>query len=235
MTNWILVPRGGLWVECGFALPPPPPPRVLARDLVEVFADDSSEQKARTLTRFVGEAWLSGLAKGKTGRDLIKAGWSGAYRWSAKYPGMGKPPPREVARAMRDVGIARLALMAWGRVMGLCENEGEDMSRTKSGTLIKQAARPRSDAGSAGYRPLRDGVAPKPIEPKLDGLADFEASFGAGKEAWSTPEGQEFLRTMRGGLDSHGVKQEEAAPIESPEPKRRMTQPGLFDALGVKV
>ena len=153
------------------------------------------------------------------------------------------------------------------------------MSRTKSGTLIKQAARPRSDAGSAGYRPLRDGVAvpriePKPVavdyrcsrcgrldelnenpgdsaedcpgcaspvEPvpvapaKVDGLADFEASFGAGKEAWSTPEGQEFLRTMRGGLDSHGVKQEEAAPVEAPDPKRRMTQPGLFDALGVKV
>ena len=108
------------------------------------------------------------------------------------------------------------------------------MSRTKSGTLIK-AVRGKSDAGEAGYRPLRDGVAVPRIEPKLDGLADFEASFGAGKEAWSTPEGQEFLRTMRGGLDSHGVKQEEAAPVEAPDPKRRMTQPGLFDALGVKV
>ncbi len=32
----------------------------------------------------------------------------------------------------------------------------------KSG-LIKAAARPKSDAGEAGYRPLRDGVAVLPV------------------------------------------------------------------------
>ena len=217
-----MVPRGGLWVECGFALPPPPPPRVLARDLVEVFAGDSAEQRARTLLRFVGEAWLAGRAKGKQGRDLIKAGWSGAYRWAAKYPVKDatgatvpvKPPPRDVARAMRDTGIARLVLLAWVRVVGLCSSEGDDdMSRGKSGAL-KAAVRPKSDAGHAGWRPKVDmaasmqinGLRPAPVEPVLAAIvAPIEA------------EAREI-----------------AAPVEPHEP-RRMTQPGLFDALGVKV
>ncbi len=209
-----LVPRGGLWVECGYALPPPPPPRVMVRDLVEVFADDSQEQRARTLLRFVGEAWLAGRAKGKTGRDLIKAGWSGAYRWAAKYPGQGKPARRDVARAIRDVGVARVVLMAWGRVLvlGLCSSEGEDdMSRGKSGAL-KAAVRPKSDAGTAGFRAWRDlpaavAVEMPPIDPVLAAIvAPIEA------------EAREI-----------------ATPTEAPDPKRRMTQPGLFDALGVKV
>ena len=61
---------------------------------------------------------------------------------------------------------------------------------------------------------VRDGGAANPIGPVPDGPADFEASFGAGKEAWSEPEGQEFLRTMRGGLDSQGGALVEAPPIE---------------------
>jgi hypothetical protein len=36
---------------------------------------------------------------------------------------------------------------------------------------------------------------------KQDGSAFFEASFGAGRETMSTPEGRRFLREMRGGLD----------------------------------
>ncbi len=83
------------------------------------------------------------------------------------------------------------------------------MSRTKSGTLTK-AVRGKSDAGEAGYRPLRDGVAPVPIDP-------------------GSP--RETAAVVR-ELESFGAV---TAPVEVPDPKRRMTQPGLFDALGVKV
>lgn len=41
-----------------------------------------------------------------------------------------------------------------------------------------------------------------------DGRATFEESFGAGRETWSTPEGQRFLREMRGGLNEHGIDRE---------------------------
>ena len=214
-----MVSRNGLYVECGHELPPPPPPRVMVRDLVEVFAGDSQEQRARTLLRFVGEAWLSGLAKGKRGKDLIKAGWSGAYRWAAKYPVRDtdggtravKPPPRDVARAIRDVGMARLVVLAWGRILGLCD-EGEDMSRSKSGALIKAAARPKSDAGTAGFRAWRDlppaaAVGMPPIEPVLAAIvAPIEV------------EAREI-----------------AAPPKPESPPRRMAQVDLFDALGVKL
>lgn len=156
-----LVPRGGLWVECGYALPPPPPPRVMVRDLVEVFADDSQEQRARTLLRFVGEAWLAGRAKGKTGRDLIKAGWSGAYRWGNKYPvakeggGMvaSRPAPRDVARAMRDTGIARLVLMAWVRVVGLCGSaDRREHERSKDRCEVQETGAGLARSGSGGVR-----------------------------------------------------------------------------------
>ena len=214
-----MVSRNGLYVECGHELPPPPPPRVLARDMIEAFTDDSPEQKARTLTRFVGEAWLSGRGQGKRGKDLIKAGWSGAYRWAAKYPVRDtdggtravKPPPRDVARAIRDVGMARLVVLAWGRILGLCD-EGEDMSRSKSGALIKAAARPKSDAGTAGFRAWRDlppaaAVGMPPIEPVLAAIvAPIEV------------EAREI-----------------AAPPKPESPPRRMAQVDLFDALGVKL
>ncbi len=88
------------------------------------------------------------------------------------------------------------------------------MSRTKSTGLIKAAKRPKSDAGHAGWRPKVDmaasmqinGLRPAAVEPVLAAIvAPIEA------------EAREI-----------------AAPVEPHEP-RRMTQPGLFDALGVKV
>ena len=99
------------------------------------------------------------------------------------------------------------------------------MSRTKSTGLIKAAVRPKSDAGHAGWRPRVDMAAsmqingmrpaapaePKPIEP-------IEPVRLTATEAREIHEDRE--RTER--LD----------PQEAP---RRMTQPGLFDALGVKV
>jgi hypothetical protein len=33
-----------------------------------------------------------------------------------------------------------------------------------------------------------------------DPLADFDESYGCGTETWACPEGQKFLRTMRGGI-----------------------------------
>ena len=299
-----MVPRGGLWVECGFALPPPPPPRVLARDVVERFSDDSAEQRARTLLRFVGEAWLAGRAKGKTGRDLIKAGWSGAYRWAAKYPVKDatgatvpvKPPPRDVARAMRDTGTARLVLMAWGRVLGLCGSadrreherskdrcevqetgagltrsgsggvrsgerpdhqrerfrggpqggsvhagehqadaeggaarpspgckatEEEAVSRGKSGAL-RAAVRPKSDAGRAGWRP------------KVDMAASMQVN-GLRPAAPVEPVPIEPVRLTAAEAREIHEDRERTERLDPQEAPRRMTQPGLFDALGVKV
>jgi hypothetical protein len=35
-----------------------------------------------------------------------------------------------------------------------------------------------------------------------DPFADFEESYGSGSDLWSTPEGQRFIRTMRGGVAS---------------------------------
>ena len=100
------------------------------------------------------------------------------------------------------------------------------MSRTKSTGLIKAAARPKSDAGHAGWRPRVDmaasmqinGVRPVavPVEPKL--IEPIEPVRLTATEAREIHEDRE--RTER--LD----------PQEAP---RRMTQPGLFDALGVKV
>lgn len=119
-----LVLRGGAWVECGAVLPPPPPPRVQARDLVEVFALDAPEQKAQALVRFVGEAYLAGLAKGKRDKELSNAAWSGAHRWRAKYPAE-RLDRRAVGRAIRDVGLVRLVLRAWGRILGW----GRDLKR----------------------------------------------------------------------------------------------------------
>ena len=78
-----LVPRGGLWVECGFALPPPPPPRVLARDLVEVFAREPADAKAEYLARMAGIAVERGY----------KPGWVGV-KYQTKY---GAWPPRGAA------------------------------------------------------------------------------------------------------------------------------------------
>lgn len=84
------------------------------------------------------------------------------------------------------------------------------MSRTKSGTLIK-AVRGKSDAGEAGYRPLRDGVAPKPIEPG------------------SPAETAKVVRE----LEAFGAVAAPAAPpvVEAVDPR----QLGLFASLGVKV
>ena len=97
------------------------------------------------------------------------------------------------------------------------------MSRTKSTGLIKAAVRPKSDAGHAGWRPKVDmaasmqinGLRPvaTPVEPK-----PIEPVRLTAAEAREIHEDRE--RTER--LD----------PQETP---RRMTQPGLFDALGVKV
>ena len=98
------------------------------------------------------------------------------------------------------------------------------MSRTKSTGLIKAAVRPKSDAGHAGWRPRVDMAAsmqvnglrpvahvePKPIDP------------GSPRE----------VAVIVRDLESFGAV---AASVEPPDPKRRMTQPGLFDALGVKV
>ena len=78
------------------------------------------------------------------------------------------------------------------------------MSRTKSGTLIK-AVRGKSDAGAAGYRPLRDGVAPKPIDP-------------------GSP--RETAAVVR-ELESFGAV---AAPAPEPADPRQL---GLFASLGV--
>ena len=85
------------------------------------------------------------------------------------------------------------------------------MSRTKSTGLIKAAKRPKSDAGTAGFRAWRDLPAAVAVEmPPFDPVL---AAIVAPIEA----EAREI-----------------AAPVEPHEP-RRMTQPGLFDALGVKV
>ena len=252
-----MVSRNGLYVECGHELPPPPPPRVMVRDLVEVFADDSLEQRARTLLRFVGEAWLAGRAKGKQGRDLIKAGWSGAYRWAAKYPTKDaegnrtvpvKPAAKDVARAIRDTGIARLVLMAWGRVVGLCLSEGEDdMSRGKSGAL-RAAVRPKSDAGHAGWRPRVDMAASMQVNGLRPVAADLEADVEAGRvldlgavvrmraaERAAESARQHPPNPIEYPPPVEVEAREVAAPVAPPDPKRRMTQPGLFDSLGVKV
>ena len=103
--------------------------------------------------------------------------------------------------------------------MGLCE--GENMSRSKSGALIKRALRGTSDAGRAGWRPRVDmaesarinGLRPAavveapPVEP-------VPAAIVAPIEA----ETREF-----------------AAPPKPEAPPRRMAQVDLFAALGVKV
>ena len=101
------------------------------------------------------------------------------------------------------------------------------MSRTKSTGLIKAAVRSKSDAGHAGWRPkvdmaasmqingLRPAVAPVKPEPKPKPIEPVRLTAAEAREIHEDRE-----RTER--LD----------PQEAP---RRMTQPGLFDALGVKV
>ena len=97
------------------------------------------------------------------------------------------------------------------------------MSRTKSTGLIKAAKRPKSDAGHAGWRPKVDmvasmqvnGLRPAPVEPKPIDPGSPRETAAVVRE-----------------LESFGAV---TAPVEVPDPKRRMTQPGLFDSLGVKV
>ena len=96
-----LVPRNGLWVECGFALPPPPPPRVMVRDLVEVRQSDAQDVIAERLHRFVREAYGRALAKGKTGADAERSAWSGIKRFEATQ---GQRLPGRVAlRTIREI------------------------------------------------------------------------------------------------------------------------------------
>ena len=78
-----LVPRNGLWVECGFALPPPPPPRVMVRDLVEQFAREPADVKAEYLARMARVAVERGY----------KPGWVGV-KYKSKY---GAYPARGAA------------------------------------------------------------------------------------------------------------------------------------------
>ena len=66
--------RKEIAVECGFALPPPPPPRVMVRDLVEVFAREPADVKAEYLARMARTAVEKGY----------KPGWVG-FKYQAKY------------------------------------------------------------------------------------------------------------------------------------------------------
>jgi hypothetical protein len=49
-----------------------------------------------------------------------------------------------------------------------------------------------------------------------DPLADFDESYGCGAEAWACPEGQKFLRTMRGGVAPSETRLEVSAPENVP-------------------
>lgn len=124
------------------------------------------------------------------------------------------------------------------------------MSRTKSTGLIKAAVRPKSDAGHAGWRPKVDmaasmqinGVRPAavPVEPP-DLESDIEAGrvldLGAVVRMRAAERAAESARQRPPNpIEYPPPVEAEAASVapSSPEP-RRMTQPGLFDALGVKV
>ena len=112
------------------------------------------------------------------------------------------------------------------------------MSRTKSAGLIKRAVRGTSDAGRAGWRPkvdmvesaringLRPAAAP-PIEPggprETAALVRTLEDFGAAPVPPTAAEAREIHEDR-----------ERTARID-PQPPRRMTQPGLFDGIGVKV
>ena len=132
------------------------------------------------------------------------------------------------------------------------------MSRTKSTGLIKAAKRPKSDAGRAGWRPKVDMAASMQINgarPSLStsGGVPLRAFLGAPEppsaEVATMPPDLCGLLTKTGAVclqdlghlgrcETPAVEAEAreiAAPVEAPDPKRRMTQPGLFDSLGVKV
>ena len=130
--------------------------------------------------------------------------------------------------------------------MGLCLSEGEDdMSRGKSGAL-RAAVRPKSDAGHAGWRPRVDMAAPD-LEADIEAgrVLDFgavvrmRAAERAAESARQRPPNpieyppiEPILAAIVAPIEAEA--REIAAPVEPHDP-RRMTQPGLFDALGVKV
>ena len=97
------------------------------------------------------------------------------------------------------------------------------MSRGKSGAL-KAAVRPKSDAGHAGWRPKVDMAASM----QVNGLRPAASVEPKPIEPGSPRETAAVVRE----LESFGAV---VASVEPPDPKRRMTQPGLFDSLGVKV
>ncbi len=122
------------------------------------------------------------------------------------------------------------------------------MSRTKSTGLIKAAKRPKSDAGTAGFRAWRDLPAAAPdleadIEAgrvlDLGAVVRMRAAERAAESARQRPPNpieyppiEPILAAIVAPIEAEA--REIAAPVEPHEP-RRMTQPGLFDALGVKV
>jgi len=118
------------------------------------------------------------------------------------------------------------------------------MSRTKSTGLIKAAVRPKSDAGHAGWRPkvdmaasmqingLRPAAVPE-VPRKAPSLAPiYDEKVGAAKiEALAEAPVRMTAAEAREIHEDH-ERTERLDPQETPH---RMTQPGLFDALGVKV
>ena len=90
--------------------------------------------------------------------------------------------------------------------------------------MIKAAVRPKSDAGHAGWRPRVDMAASM----QINGLRPAAPVEPKPIDPGSPRETAAVVRE----LESFGAVE---APVEAPDPKRRMTQPGLFDALGVKV
>jgi hypothetical protein len=71
-----------------------------------------------------------------------------------------------------------------------------EVSRTLSlasqrGLVVKDR---RNGVDHRWFAVEKEGATPR------DPLADFDESYGCGAEAWAGPEGQKFLRTMRGGV-----------------------------------
>ena len=97
------------------------------------------------------------------------------------------------------------------------------MSRTKSTGLIKAAVRPKSDAGHAGWRP------------KVDMAASMQINGVRPAAVPVKPEPIEPVRSTAAETPEIREDRERTERLDPQEAPRRMTQPGLFDALGVKV